>query len=215
MSRKFEPGEEITVYLAGKPYETVIDEKGVQRFKGNRIIKDFVDKSVDLHTSQAENVFSLHEVAVKYAHSEYTFEEMLELYTNIGYSVSGFSDISIFEHLDIFNPAWLEDGLDEINYEVLRTFLLALDVHEQDIRNLFSDLVFSGKWGTNSYDDNRGGFLVAKTVTIEQGVSDWFKTQGLTLSEVTEKVKNTNESLLHLPEIEVLVENMEKNEKEV
>ena len=48
----------------------------------------------------------LNKLTVAYHLKKISFEHYLEIYLNIGYSVSGFSDLEEFAHLKIENPLW-------------------------------------------------------------------------------------------------------------
>lgn len=93
---KLKPGEVIIVKVGGKPYETVIDKDGVQRFKVNQLLSHL----------QTSGHIDLNQLAIDYQRGLFTQEEYLHFYMGLGYSVSGFSELSFFEDLEIDNPLW-------------------------------------------------------------------------------------------------------------
>lgn len=93
---KPKPGEVIVVKVGGKPYETVIDKDGVQRFRINQLF-NYLYKSGRI---------DLNQLATDYQCGLFTQEEYLHFYMGLGYSVSGFSELSFFEDLEIDNPLW-------------------------------------------------------------------------------------------------------------
>lgn len=94
--QKTKPGEVIVVKIGGKPFETIIDNDGVQRFKVNKLF-DRLYKSGRI---------DLNQLAIDYQRGLFTQEEYLHFYLGLGYSVSGFSELSFFEDLEIDNPLW-------------------------------------------------------------------------------------------------------------
>ncbi len=93
---KLKPGTEIDVLVGGVSYKTVIDEHGVQRFKANAVIKHLLDsKKLDLN-----------DLARDYHAKKFDQRSFAEFHMSLGYSVSGFCDLSFFEDLDILNPVW-------------------------------------------------------------------------------------------------------------
>ena|SRR3989344_2408868 len=98
MNQKTEPkpGDIIIVKVGNKPYETVIDDKGVQRFKVNKLFR---------HLNDVMRV-DLNKLSIYYQRGLFTQEEYLHFYMGLGYSVSGLSGLSFFEDLGIDNPLW-------------------------------------------------------------------------------------------------------------
>lgn len=62
----------------------VLDEDGVARFQENRIVRDLLKSGA----------INLNDIAIRAAHGEYTDAEQMQLAQLIGYSVSGFGDLS-------------------------------------------------------------------------------------------------------------------------
>lgn len=86
------------VKISGKPYKTVIDEKGVQRFPENRIVSALLD------AASSGRKMDMNDIARMTAMGEFTVKERRELYRLIGYSVCGYSEI--FPGDTIVNPLW-------------------------------------------------------------------------------------------------------------
>jgi len=85
--------------LGDKQYRTELVD-GVQRFPRNRILDDL------LTAATAGNKLDLNEIVIRYRRGLYTKEEMKGLYLNIGYSVCGISDLSIFEDEKMDSCCW-------------------------------------------------------------------------------------------------------------
>lgn len=98
IDRATKPGNSITVTVGGRPYRTWIDDYGTQRFPANKLTRYLLD------TYQID----LNQLAIAYAHEMFTQEEYLHFYMGLGYSVSGLSELSMFEDLEIDNPLWGE-----------------------------------------------------------------------------------------------------------
>jgi hypothetical protein len=93
---KVNPGDKITIKIGDQEIETTVDEYGVQRLPRNPIYDGMIDKGL----------VDLNEMVRSYRAGRIKFEDYLEFYLNIGYSVSGFADLSSFQHLEIRNPIW-------------------------------------------------------------------------------------------------------------
>jgi hypothetical protein len=97
----------MTTILAGEeePMQPVgVDPHGVHRFLENRIVRDLLDKSSQVG-------FSLNEIAV----GNYSQAERRQVAQLIGYSVSGYSDLSYVDDDSYFraterSEALLEDS---------------------------------------------------------------------------------------------------------
>lgn len=89
-------GDKIIITIGDREIETVIDEHGVQRLPRNPIYDDLFNKGL----------IDLNSMIVRYHQKKIEFEDYFEFYLHIGYSVSGFSELSCFQHLDIKNPLW-------------------------------------------------------------------------------------------------------------
>jgi hypothetical protein len=92
----------IMVKVGDYPYETYIDENGVQRFRSNSVIRSIVDK----------DPYMLNDLAISYQEGKFSDKDFLDFYTSFGYSVSGLVDLSRFTHLNVENPV-CEDGWEE------------------------------------------------------------------------------------------------------
>jgi hypothetical protein len=88
----------IIVKIEGREFKTYLDENGTQRFKQNSVI-DFLigSQSINLNT-----------IAIEFHNGKFSIEDLLEFYTQSGYSVSGLMSLSYFENLLIENPLWDE-----------------------------------------------------------------------------------------------------------
>lgn len=104
--------EIIEVKLNGKPYQTHIDEHGVQRFVANKALSNIVHGLVGLYGRigyrefEALGLYGLNELSLDYHRGLIPQQDMIDLYTQMGYSVSGFCDLSYFQDLEIENPLW-------------------------------------------------------------------------------------------------------------
>lgn len=76
--------------IGKKKYEVKFDKNKVLRFPRNRILDDL------LEAARFGNKLDLNMISIRYQEGKYTREEMKGLYLNIGYSVSGISDLSFF-----------------------------------------------------------------------------------------------------------------------
>jgi hypothetical protein len=93
---KPKPGEIIIVKVGDKPYETVIDKDGTQRFRANSLVRHLCDSGrVDLN-----------QLCIDYQQGRFTQEEYLHFNMGLGYSVCGLAELSSFEDLEIDNPLW-------------------------------------------------------------------------------------------------------------
>ena len=90
-------GEIVIIKIGGKEYNTIIDSEGVQRFPTNKLFRHLVD----------EGMVNLNSLAVAYTRGLFSQEEFMMFCMGLGYSVSGFSDLSFFEELEIENLLWV------------------------------------------------------------------------------------------------------------
>lgn len=86
----------IPIIIGDIKINTWIDEEGTQRLPNNPVY------SALIHSGALD----LNKLAASYFKNQITFEHYLEFYLNIDYSVSAFSELSLFEHLEIKNPLW-------------------------------------------------------------------------------------------------------------
>jgi len=84
----------VEVKINGVPYDTIIDNQGVQRFQKNNLYGYLINSGM----------VDLNELSCAYQNGSFTREEYMEFYRGIGYSVSGFCDI--FDDVEIENPLW-------------------------------------------------------------------------------------------------------------
>ena len=101
------PGPDATIN--GVIHKTVIDDRGVQRFQQNRIVRDlltattYMDKDGRwLPVPIGATRISLNEIAMATGDGRYTGGEWRELYRLIGYSIGGYGEI--FPDDEIDNP---------------------------------------------------------------------------------------------------------------
>jgi hypothetical protein len=93
---KRNPGEVITVSVGGKEYQTIIDEYGVQRFSRSTVL-DHLFESGCLDLNQLND---------DYRAGKFDKRDYAEFNMALGYSVSGFADLSAFQDWEIQNPVW-------------------------------------------------------------------------------------------------------------
>lgn len=98
MAKQYKPGDTILIKVGARRVVTTIDDSGVQRLPKNKFYCDLLDA----------NLIDLNNLAIAYQRGKISFDDYLEFYLNIGYSVCGFADLSSFEHLEISNPVWKE-----------------------------------------------------------------------------------------------------------
>jgi prolyl-tRNA editing enzyme YbaK/EbsC (Cys-tRNA(Pro) deacylase) len=84
------------VRVGEKFYPTFIDEDGVQRFEQNSVL---------CHLFQTGKL-DLNQLAVDYHEKKFSKVDYAELNMMLGYSVSGFCDLSSFQDMRITNPLW-------------------------------------------------------------------------------------------------------------
>ena len=93
----------IPVKIAGKEYQTFLDERGVQRFCGNSVIKRIMSSPT---VSNSHGELSLNTLVVDYQNGMFSSEDWLDFMTSFGYSVSGLLGWTEFQHLPVENPLW-------------------------------------------------------------------------------------------------------------
>ena len=98
--KDYKPGDKITILVNGKPYETYIDEHGVQRFPMSTVID---------HLFNAGRL-DLNQLSVDYQNGKFDKDDYMKLNMDLGYSVCGFADLSLFEDYEIMNPVWNEES---------------------------------------------------------------------------------------------------------
>lgn len=90
------PGDIFLVKIGSHRIKTEIDKNGVQRLPCNLFYDNLIK----------HGLLDLNAMARAYHTGKLSFDEYLEFYLNIGYSMSGFAELSSFEHLEIKNPLW-------------------------------------------------------------------------------------------------------------
>lgn len=95
---KYKAGDKILIEIGGMEVLTTIDEHGIQRLPKNGFLINMIDRGI----------LDLNKIVLMYNNGQIPFSQLLDFYLNIGYSVCGFSDLSIFADLEIINPVWEE-----------------------------------------------------------------------------------------------------------
>ena len=93
----------VTVKIGEKEFQTFLDERGVQRFCGNSVIRRLMDSPV---LSDSMGALSLNTLSVDFHNGMFSTEDWLDFMTSFGYSVDGLMGWSEFQHLPIENPLW-------------------------------------------------------------------------------------------------------------
>lgn len=93
----------IPVKIAGKEFQTFLDERGVQRFCGNAVIRRMIDSPT---MRDSHGPLSLNTLSEDFHRGMFSTEDWLDFMTSFGYSVSGLMGYSEFQHLPIENPLW-------------------------------------------------------------------------------------------------------------
>lgn len=96
MPRSKKPPPDVTV--GGKKYETEWDGE-VQRFKANGVLKYLVERGA----------LDLNHLALAYHQKKFSQRDYAEFNMMLGYSISGFCDLSSFDDMEIINPLWKEE----------------------------------------------------------------------------------------------------------
>jgi len=170
---KYNEGDEITVTVGGRKFTTFITD-GVQRFKTNTAISAYVDaggrafNAWNRSDRTTPEPYTLNDLATEYQEGKHTQDDMLTLYTSIGYSVAGFADLSLFHDLDIRNPVWEDEHYAKLSSKAFEELMGLINEpyrHNGDeaVRFVF-DTVSEGKWKVNKGD------LVNGTDTIDRVV---------------------------------------------
>lgn len=97
--KNYKPGDKITIFVNGQPYETYIDEYGVQRFPTNTVID---------HLFNAGRL-DLNQLAADYRNGKFDKDDYMKFNMDLGYSVCGFAELSFFEDYEIIKPLWNEE----------------------------------------------------------------------------------------------------------
>jgi len=86
----------IKIKISGKEYNTIIDEKGIQRFIKNNLICFLVDSGK----------IDLNHLRIDFNDNKFSKIEYAKFYMDLGYSVSGFAELDLFLNWKIENPLW-------------------------------------------------------------------------------------------------------------
>ncbi len=102
------PGDIITITVDGRPYETYIDDSGVQRFRkdSTNILWDRWEG--DEYDREGRGTEDLNALCIAYHDKEFDQRIYMEFNMSLGYSVCGFCDLSSFNDLRLVNPLWDE-----------------------------------------------------------------------------------------------------------
>lgn len=135
---KANPGDIVVVIVDGVPYETYIDDSGVQRFRANGVIRALLN---DFHAyydalnaqygwgpsrpALNPGTLCLNEIAVRYhkgkneATPPWSRRDYIEFNMMLGYSVCGLCELSLMDGVKVENPLW--DDADDKNDETRPT----------------------------------------------------------------------------------------------
>jgi hypothetical protein len=99
-------GQKIEVLVGGRPYQTEIDEHGVQRFIENpsHFLVQQIPKVWCKH--MGGEIDDMNTMRIRYIDGEFNQRDYAEMHMAIGYSVSGFCELSPFEDMEVLNPIW-------------------------------------------------------------------------------------------------------------
>lgn len=89
----------IMVKVGGVEYETIYDEHGTQRFREDRFLGLLINNGL-LDLNKVEVAYHEGKMGDQRCYAEFKMA--------LGYSVSGFSELSAFEDMEIDNPVWKE-----------------------------------------------------------------------------------------------------------
>lgn len=95
--KTFKTGDIIKVKVGGVGYDTIIDSDGVQRFKVNTTVRYLLD---------ANGKIDMNALRLAYNAGAFNKRDYAEFHMMIGYSVSGFCELSPFMDWEVYNPLW-------------------------------------------------------------------------------------------------------------
>jgi len=101
------PGDIVTVMVGGRPYDTVMDDRGTQRFVAdpdNALLARLRNRSDGRPASPGADIADLNEMSLRYQRGAFSQREYAEMNMALGYSLEGFHDLSSFADMDIVNP---------------------------------------------------------------------------------------------------------------
>lgn len=93
---KMKKTEYIIVKISGKNFKTYIDGHGVQRFLSNKFY-NWLDVKYEINGNDLSKAYQTGCFS-KWQYAKYLM--------GLGYSVCGFTEISVFEDWEIENPLW-------------------------------------------------------------------------------------------------------------
>lgn len=184
-------GAIIPVRVGSRTFDTVITN-GVQRFVSNTVIRSFVDASGEAFNEWLRSgrnngepePYSLNTVDVEYHQGKHSVDDLLTLYTSIGYSVSGFMDLSLFDDLEIRNPLWEQDQYHSLPPQVLEELMDVCGIQYESSSDVcaryFVNAIKRGEWNT----DRENGDWISDSHTVTQVVNGFLRSQDIELSEV-------------------------------
>lgn len=94
----------IEVKINGVPYQTYLDDCGVQRFVGNHIIKRIFRMHDNKPITAIPKELSLNNIWIEQQHGTFTLDEVKEIYRLFEISVCGYEEV--FNDDKIENPRW-------------------------------------------------------------------------------------------------------------
>lgn len=119
----YKPGDKITVRVGGVDYATHIDQNNVQRFVENP--DHWLVKQIPLTYDNylKRDIMNMNEMARRYRNGEFSQRDYAEMNMFIGYSVSGFCELSSFHDMIVENPVWAKDDDNEYT-NIIDSYLL-------------------------------------------------------------------------------------------
>jgi len=126
----YKPGDKIIIKVGGIEYETVIDDAGTQRFVKNP--DHWLVKQIPMiyDTYLKRDIQDMNTMARRYHQGEFSQRDYAEMNMAIGYSVSGFCELSSFHDMIVENPLWASDTDNEYTNMIDSYLLKKLCKHE-------------------------------------------------------------------------------------
>lgn len=111
---KYNPGDHVIVTINNQLYDTVIEENGVQRFVGNKIVEKYVLENIvradrQRMAGKPMDLYDLNELELDFRNNLFTLDEMIQFSALHRYSVAGLCDLDFMENVEIYNPLWEDD----------------------------------------------------------------------------------------------------------
>jgi hypothetical protein len=121
----YKPGDRIMVKVGGVEYETVIDQYGTQRFVANP--DHWLVKQIPIvwDTYLKKNIQDMNTMYYRYKNGEFSQRDYAEMNMAVGYSVSGFCDLSNFNDMIVENPLWASEDDNEYT-NMIDSYLLKM-----------------------------------------------------------------------------------------